>query len=63
MGVIAEALRPTLQPLLDQTDGSVEQLNKAFTITQLCYNLAMLPEDRRDHVLSEMRSSLNMDDR
>ena len=30
---------PTVQPLLDQTDGSEEQLNKAFTISQLCFNL------------------------
>ena len=50
------------QPLLDQTDGSEGQLNKAFAISQLCYNLALMPEDSRDQMLSEMRLSLKMDD-
>jgi SEC-C motif len=62
MGVIAEAFAAYAQPLLDQTDGSEEQLNKAFAIGQLCYNLAVLPEDGRDQMLREMRSSLEMDD-
>ena len=62
MGAIAEALVAYAQPLLDQTDGSEEQLNKAFTISQLCFNLALLPEDSRDTTLSEMRPALKMDD-
>ena len=62
MGAIAEAIVAYAQPLLDQTDGSEEQLNKAFAISQLCYNLALMPEDNRDQMLSEMRPSLQMDD-
>ena len=62
MGAIAEAFVAYAQPLLDQTDGSEGQLNKAFTISQLCYNLALLPEDSRDRAISEMRLSLEMDD-
>lgn len=62
MGAIAEGLVSYAQPLLDQTDGSVEQLNKAMTISQLCWNLALLSEDGRDRMLSQMRSSLNMDE-
>jgi hypothetical protein len=62
MGVIAEAFVAFAQPLLDETDGSEEQLNKAFTISQLCYNLALMPEDERDRMLGEMRPSLQMDD-
>ena len=62
MGAIAEGLVAYAQPLLDQTDGSEEQLNKAFTISQLCFNLALLPEDSRDTTLSEMRPALKMDD-
>jgi hypothetical protein len=62
MGAIAEGLVAYAQPLLDQTDGSEEQLNKAFSISQLCYNLALLPDDRRDTMLSEMRQTLGMDD-
>lgn len=62
MGAIAEAVVAYAQPLLDQTDGSVEQMNKAMTISQLCWNLALLPEDGRDQMLSEMRPSLHMDE-
>ena len=62
MGAIAEAFAAYAQPLLDQTDGSEGQLNKAFAISQLCYNLALMPEDSRDQMLSEMRLSLEMDD-
>jgi uncharacterized protein YecA (UPF0149 family) len=62
MGAIADAFVAYAQPLLDQTDGSIEQMNKAFAIGQLCYNLALLPEDRREESLAEMRSSLGMDD-
>ena len=62
MGAIAEGFVAYAQPLLDQTDGSEEQLNKAFAISQLCFNLALLPDDRRDTTLSEMRPTLKMDD-
>jgi hypothetical protein len=62
MGAIAEGIVAYAQPLLDQTDGSMEQLNKAITISQLCWNLALLPEDGRDQMLSEMRPSLQMDE-
>ena len=62
MGALADAFVAYAQPLLDQTDGSEEQLNKAFTISQLCYNLALLPDDRRDTMLSEMRQTLGMED-
>lgn len=31
MGAIADGFVAYVQPLLDQTDGSMEQLNQAFT--------------------------------
>jgi hypothetical protein len=62
MGAIAEGLVAYAKPLLDQTDGSEEQLNKAFAISQLCFNLSLLPEDRQDQMISEMQSNLKMDD-
>jgi uncharacterized protein YecA (UPF0149 family) len=62
MGAIAEAIAAFAQPLLDQTDGSPEEMNKAFEISQVCFNLALLSEDRREAVLSELRPSLEMDD-
>ena len=62
MGALAEAFVAYAQPLLDQTDGSEEQLNKALAISQLCYNLALFPDDQRDTTLDEMRQSLKMDE-
>lgn len=62
MGAIGEAFVAYAQPLLDQTDGSEEQLNKAFSLSQFCYNLSLLPEDSRDRAVSEMRLSLEMND-
>lgn len=62
MGALADGFVAYAQPLLDQTDGSEEQLNKAFAISQLCYNLALLPDDKRDTTLGEMQHTLQMDD-
>jgi hypothetical protein len=62
MGAIAEAITAYAQPLLDQTDGSVDQLNNAFAIGQLCWNLALLPEEERDEALGRMRPTLKMED-
>lgn len=62
MGAIAEAFVAYAQPLIDQTDGSQEQISKALAISQLCYNLALLPEDSRDQALTKMKGSLEMDD-
>jgi hypothetical protein len=62
MGAIAEAFVAYAQPLLDQTDGSQDQLSKAFAVSQFCYNLALSPEEMRETALSEMRATLEMDD-
>lgn len=61
MGAMADAIARYAEPLLKQTDGSVEQLNKAFSITQLCYNLALLPAESRAEMLGTIRSSFQMD--
>ena len=62
MGAIADAIVAYAQPLIDQTDGSIEQMNKALAISQLCYNLALAPKDSQDQTLSELRPELGMDD-
>jgi uncharacterized protein YecA (UPF0149 family) len=62
MGAMADAFAAFAQPLLEQTDGSLEQMQKAFTISQLCYNLALVPEDSRETSIREMQESLKMDD-
>ena len=62
MGVIAESMVAYMQPLLDQTDGSADQMKSAFALGQICWNLALLPQEELDETLSEMRPSLKMAD-
>ncbi len=62
MGAIAEAFVEYARPLIDGTDGSNEQVQKALTLSQFCYNLALLPEESREQMLSEIQGSLQMDD-
>jgi hypothetical protein len=62
MGAIAEAIVSYAQPLIDETDGSLEQMNKAMAISQVCWNLALVPDERLDESISELQPSLKMDD-
>ena len=62
MGAIAEAIVAFAQPLLDETDGSPVQMQSALTLAQVCWNLALLPDEDRDDSLAEMRPTLKMDD-
>lgn len=62
MGAMAEAFVAFAQPLIDQTDGSQEELKKALTIGQLCYSLALLPEDEREAMIRGMQPDLEMGD-
>jgi len=62
MGAIGEAIGAYAQPLLDQTDGSIEQVNKALQLAMLCWNLAILPEASREKSINDMRDALKMTD-
>src|SRR5437763_11395214 len=62
MGAIAEGIVAYGQPLIDATDGSEEQLKKAFALTQFCFNLALASEEIRETTLNEMRLSQALDD-
>lgn len=62
MGAFGEAFAAFAQPLLEQTDGTYEEVQKAFQIGQLCYNAALLPDDAREKMLAQMRSAFAMDD-
>lgn len=50
------------QPLLDETDGSIEQMQNAMSIAQMCWNLALLPNEEQEDMLAKMRPALKMDD-
>ena len=61
MGAIADSIMAYAQPLLDGTDGSIEQMNRALALAQVCWNLALLPEEARNRALREMEPSLKME--
>ena len=60
MGVIGESIAAYAQPLLDNTDGSTDQMNHALAIARLCWNLALMPEAERNEALREMGPNLEM---
>ena len=62
MGAIANAIVAHAQPLLDQTNGDIDQMNRAMMLGQMCWNLALLPEEGRDAALEKMQPALNMTD-
>ena len=62
MGAIAEAIVAYAQPLIDVSDGSMEQVQKAMSLGQLCWNLAIVPDEIREATIRDMQSSLQMDD-
>ncbi len=61
MGTMAESMNAYAQPLLDETDGSPEQMEKAISIAMMCWNIALLPETEQEEMLAEMRTTLKMD--
>jgi SEC-C motif len=58
MGAISDAVWAYAQPLLDDTDGSDEDLNWALSLSQLCWNLALLSKEKREQSIEEMRPML-----
>jgi uncharacterized protein YecA (UPF0149 family) len=62
MGAIAEAIVAYAQPLFDETDGSIDKMNRVMTVAQMCWNLALLPEGQREKAIDELRPALNMTD-
>ncbi len=62
MGHLAEAMSRFAQPLIDATDGSPEDLQRALSLAQLCRNLAVIPEAQREQSLAAMQPALQMTD-
>jgi uncharacterized protein YecA (UPF0149 family) len=62
MGAIADAIVDYAQPLFDQTDGSLEEMNRAMSIAQMCWNFSLLPENRRDAAIEKLKPELKMTD-
>lgn len=62
MGVIADSLIEYCKPLMEPTDGSPADLQKALHLGQLCWNLAILPDAERGPAIAELQSSMTLDD-
>jgi len=62
MGAMAEAMVQYAQPLIDATDGSIEQLNKALSLSGVCFSLACVSEEAREQMLSEMKVDHKLSD-
>lgn len=60
MGAIADTIMKYAQPLLDATDGSPQQLQNALTLSQLCWNMALMSEADRNLFLDNMPPIPNM---
>jgi hypothetical protein len=60
MGLFAEAIAAYAQPLLNDTDGSLEEMQRALTFSQLCWNISVAPHDKRGKVIDDLRSTLGM---
>ena len=62
MGFIAKSMVAYAQPLLDETDGSMAEMQKAMTVAQVCWNLALLPDMEREGELARLRPLFGMDE-
>jgi hypothetical protein len=59
----AQQMVEFVQPLLDKTDGSEEQMNKVFALGMLCWNIAILPEAKReDAILAAAGNAANTEE-
>jgi SEC-C motif len=48
------------QPLIDQSDGSIDALNKALSIAMIFWNLAIMPEQEREQALVEIMAEMSV---
>ena len=62
MGAIADGFAAYARPLFEETDGSIDTMNRAMAVAQMCWNLALLPEDQREAAIDEMKPALKMTD-
>ncbi len=62
MGAIADAIVAYAQPLIDATDGSMEQVNRALAVSQACWNIAILPKEERQSSMDSIGQALSLED-
>jgi uncharacterized protein YecA (UPF0149 family) len=63
MGAFGDAISRFAQPLIDMTDDSSEQVERALAVSTLCWNLApMTSDEQRAQLLVDVQPRLKMDD-
>ena len=62
MGAIAEGFAAYAEPLFAETDGSESAMNRAMTVAQMCWNLALLPENQLEAAIDKLKPALEMTD-
>lgn len=62
MGAIADGIVAYAKPLLESTDGSLEQMNKALGVAQFCFNAALTPAADRGELIARSQTAFDMDD-
>jgi hypothetical protein len=55
----AQQMMDFAQPLIDQSDGSTDALNKALSIAMIFWNLALTPEQEREQALVEIMAGMS----
>ncbi|QDV41055.1 preprotein translocase subunit SecA [Stieleria neptunia] len=62
MGAMADAMAAYAQPLIDETDGSPEQMQMALNVAMACWNIGKLPEDKRQSAINSFADSMGLDE-
>jgi len=62
MGLLGESILAYAQPLIDETDGSLEDVRKAMALAQLCWNMALMSEEKQEEAIDRIRVELGYDD-
>ncbi len=60
MGAFGEAFLEYIQPLLEGVDNSPEAHQNAYHLGQICWNLAISPEDMRDEMYADIGETLGI---
>jgi uncharacterized protein YecA (UPF0149 family) len=62
MGVIADGLAAYAKPLLDKHSSSLEQLQYAMMLAQICWNIAVTPEEKHESRILELQKTFQLSD-
>jgi hypothetical protein len=60
LGELGAALGAFARPLVDRTDGSPKQVQRALRIAMLCWNMALMPAAEQDEFLEDVGGTLRM---